>query len=43
MVCVRDLQLTQAKSKMQFKALDAVIMTYKHAEDGVRRGSCVIA
>lgn len=37
MVCVRDLQVTQARSKMSFKALDAVIMTYKFAEDGVTK------
>ena len=36
MVCVRDLQLTQARSKMTFKALDSVIMTYKWSADMVR-------
>ena len=29
LVAVRDLQLTQARSKMVYKALDAVVMTYR--------------
>lgn len=34
MVCVRDLQLTQARSKMTYRALDAVVMTYKYDAEG---------
>jgi DNA repair protein RAD50 len=35
MACVRNLQLTQTKSKMMFKSLDAVMMNYKDVVDPV--------
>ena len=34
MVCVRDLQLSQGRTKMTFKALDTVIMTYQYDAEG---------
>ena len=37
LVAVRDFQLTQARGKMVYKALDAVIMTYRTDPETVRR------
>ena len=36
MVCVRDLQVTQTRTKITFKALEGVLVMYQFAEDGTR-------
>ena len=42
MVCVRDLQVTQARTKLSFKALDGVLTMYEYGPDGANKGKVSI-